>query len=98
MTIAEFSTGARPVPSMSVPPRTCKGLSMCDDPSCSMAFERQQRPHRNVELAQLVGAAEVRQIDDEAGGEHLGPHLAEQLDGALGRAAGGDEVIDDDHP
>ena len=37
----------------------------------SMPLEGDQRAHRHVELAQLVGAAEIRQIDDEAGGEHL---------------------------
>ena len=42
-----------------------------------MPLERNQRAHRHVELAQLVGAAEVRQVDDEAGGEHIGAHLAQ---------------------
>src|SRR5262249_61894534 len=42
-------------------------------------FEADERAHRHVELAQLGGAAEVGQIDDEAGGEHLRAQLAQQL-------------------
>jgi hypothetical protein len=37
--------------------------------------ERHQRAHRHAKLPDFVGAAEVRQIDDETGGEHLGTHL-----------------------
>jgi hypothetical protein len=32
--------------------------------------------HWQVELAQLGGAAEIGQVDDEAGGEHLRTELA----------------------
>ena len=63
----------------------------------SMPLEGDQRAHRHVELAQLVGAAELRQVDDEAGGEHLGADLAQQLHGALGGAAGRDQVVDQHH-
>ena len=38
------------------------------------ALERDQRAHRHAELPDLVGAAELRQVDDEAGREHLGAH------------------------
>ena len=62
-----------------------------------MPLEADQRAHRHVELAQLVGAAELRQVDDETGGEHLGADLAQQLHGALGSAAGRDQVVDQDH-
>ena len=41
----------------------------------SMPLERDQRAHRHVELPQLVRAAEFRQVDDEAGGEHVRAHL-----------------------
>src|SRR6516165_254986 len=61
-------------------------------------FEADERAHRHVELAQLGGAAEVGQIDDEAGGEHLRAQLAQELDRALRRAAGGDQVVDQDDP
>src|SRR5262249_59680737 len=57
-------------------------------------FEADERAHRHVELAQLGRAAEVGQVDDEASGEHLRAQLAQQLDRALGRAAGGDQVVD----
>src|SRR5262249_41453559 len=43
-------------------------------------FEADERAHRHVELAQPGGAAEVGQVDDEAGGEHLRAQLAQQLD------------------
>ena len=36
-----------------------------------MPFEGDERAHRHVELAQLVGAAEIGQGDDEAGGKHV---------------------------
>ena len=61
-----------------------------------MPFERHQRSHRHVHRAQLGGAAEVRQVDDETGRHHIGADLAQQLDRALGGAAGGDQVVDQD--
>jgi hypothetical protein len=45
-----------------------------------MPCERNERAHRHVELAQLGGAPKVRQIDDEAAGEHLRAELAQELD------------------
>src|SRR5205814_6607154 len=41
----------------------------------SMPFERHQRPYRNVHRAQFVGAAEIGQVDDEAGSDHVGADL-----------------------
>ena len=41
-----------------------------------MSLERNQRAHRHVELAQLLGAAELGQIDDETGRQHVGAKLA----------------------
>src|SRR5262249_62114429 len=64
----------------------------------SMTLEGDEGPHRHVELAQLGGAAEIGQIDDEAGGEHLRAELAQQLDRALGGATGGAQGVDQDHP
>src|ERR1700758_4896326 len=46
----------------------------------SMPFERCQRADGDAELAQLVGAAELRQVDNEASGEHIGADLPQQLD------------------
>jgi len=48
-----------------------------------MTLEADQRAHRHLELAQLVGAAEIGEIDDEAGGEHLRTELAQELDRAF---------------
>jgi hypothetical protein len=42
--------------------------------------ERDQRAHRHVERPRLVGAAEVGQIDNNAGSRNLGTHLAQKLD------------------
>ena len=44
----------------------------------------------------FFGAAEFRQIDDEAGGEHFGADLLKELDCRVGGAASGDEVVDQD--
>ena len=66
------------------PPRSA-GRPMGPRDARLMPLERDQRAHRHVELAQLVGAAELRQVDDEAGGEHVGAELAQQLDRRLPR-------------
>src|SRR6185312_10401371 len=63
----------------------------------SMPLEAHQRAHRHAELADLVGAAEVRQVDDEAGGQDFGADALEQLHRRLGSTAGGDQVIDQDY-
>ena len=46
------------------------------------------------DAAQLVGAAQFRKIDDKAGGQHLGAELAQEFDRAFRRAAGRDQVVD----
>src|SRR5258707_9778418 len=60
----------------------------------SMPLERDQGAHRHVELAQLLGAAELGKVDDETGGEDVGSHLAQELDRAFRSAAGRDQVVD----
>jgi hypothetical protein len=40
-----------------------------------MPLEAGQRAHRHAELPDLLGAAEIRQIDDEARGEHVAADL-----------------------
>src|SRR6516225_2827073 len=62
-----------------------------------MAFEAHQRAHRHAELSDLFGAAQFRQIDDETGGQNLGADLLEKLHRRLRRAAGGDEIVDQNH-
>ena len=42
-----------------------------------MAFETHQGAHRHAELSDLLRAAELGQIDDEAGREHFGALLAQ---------------------
>ena len=43
--------------------------------NASMPLETHQRAHRHVELAQFLGAAEFRQVNDETGGEHFGAEM-----------------------
>jgi cation diffusion facilitator CzcD-associated flavoprotein CzcO len=61
-----------------------------------MSFESDQGAHRHAELADLLGAAEIGEIDDEAGGQNVGADLLEQLAGRLGGAAGRDQIINQD--
>ena len=62
-----------------------------------MPLERHQRAHGHIHRAQFVRAAEIRQVDDETGGDHIGADLAQELDRAFGGAARRDEVVDQDH-
>src|SRR5260370_5402711 len=73
---------------------TCRGLSRVGS---LMPVERHQRSHRHIHRAQFRRAAKVRQVDDEAGRDHIGADLAHQLDRALRGAAGGDQVVHPDH-
>ena len=67
----------------------------CEQKS-SMSLERHQRAHGHVHRAQFGGAAEIGQVDDEARRNDIGADLAEQFHRALGGAAGGDEIVDQD--
>src|SRR5262245_29016104 len=42
-------------------------------------------------------AAEIGQVDDESSTNHVGTELAQQFDRGFGRAAGGDQVVDEEH-
>src|SRR4051794_39601454 len=57
----------------------------------SMPLECHQRANRHVHRAQFGGAAEIRQIDDEAGCNHVGADLAQQFYRPLRGAAGRDQ-------
>jgi len=70
-------------------PAAPAGMSMLEVASVGRAFagnrsgvsvplEAHERADRNVELPDLVGAAELRQVDDEARRQHLGAHLAQK--------------------
>src|SRR3954467_9546781 len=63
----------------------------------SVPLEFHQRSHLDAEIAQLPSAAEIRQVDDEAGGDHVGADLAEKIGGGDRRSPGGDQVVDQDH-
>src|SRR3954467_3108061 len=80
----------------------------------SVPLEFHQRSHLDAEIAQLPSAAEIRQVDDEAGGgpiggrvggevedeaggDHMGADLAEKIGGGDRRSPGGDQVVDQDH-
>jgi hypothetical protein len=43
----------------------------------SMALEAHQRTHRQIHRPQFGRAAEVRQVDDEAGRDYIGADLAQ---------------------
>src|SRR6516165_460145 len=60
-------------------------------------LETYQRAHRHAELPDLVGAAEVGQIDDETGGQHFGADALEEFYCRLGGATSGDEIVHQDH-
>src|ERR1035437_7370639 len=62
-----------------------------------MSLERHQRSHRHIHRPQFRRTPEVRQVDDEAGRDHIGADLAQQLHRSLRGAAGGDQVVDQDH-
>ncbi len=62
-----------------------------------MPAERHQRSYRHIHRAQLVRAAEIRQIDNEARGDNVGADLPQQLHRAFGGAAGRDQVVNQDH-
>ena len=51
----------------------------------------------DAELGEPRRAAEIGQIDDESGAHHVGLELAQQLDRGFRRAAGGDQIVDQQH-
>src|SRR5215813_15081046 len=99
--LAQGGVARRPVRAEPAVGVTARGGSLSTTrasacPARSMALEGNERAHRDVELADLVGPAELRQVDDEAGRQHLGAELAQQPDGPLRGAAGRDQVVDQD--
>src|SRR2546423_1150245 len=59
----------------------------------SVSLEGNKRPDRHLQGGKARRAAELGQIDDEAGGEDLGPQGVQQLHGSLGRAPGCDQIV-----
>ena len=52
---------------------------------------------RDAELGETRRAAEIGEVDDEGGAHHIGLELAQELDRGLGRAAGRDQIVDQEH-
>src|SRR5580704_4311472 len=63
-----------------------------------VSLEADQRAHWHAELSDLFCAAEIRQVNDEAGGEHVSADLLEEFACGFGGAAGGDKIVNKDHP
>jgi hypothetical protein len=61
-----------------------------------MPVERHQRPDRDVHRAQFRSPAEIGQIYDEAGRDHVGADLAQQFYRTLGGTPGRDQIVDQD--
>src|SRR5207249_4981705 len=63
----------------------------------SMAWKSTQRQHGKAQLLQSCAAAEVGQIDDEGTADDRTSGETEKLERGLGRAASGDQVVDEQH-
>ena len=62
-----------------------------------MSVETDESAHRHAKRFDFCGAAKLRQIYHKTGGRDIGAHLLQQPDCSLRRAAGGDEIVDDNH-
>ena len=58
-----------------------------------MAVEGDKGAHGHAHVADLLGAAEFRQVDDKTGRDHIGADLLEQANSALCRAASRYQII-----
>ena len=63
-----------------------------------MSLEGHQRADWHAECLDLLGAAEIREIDHKTGRHHIGTDFFQKPDSAHGGAASGDEIIDEDDP
>src|SRR5208282_5187371 len=78
--------------------KACALTATLPQPTVSMSLEGYQRSDRNAERLDLLGAAEIRQIDHETGRHHIGTDFFQKPDSSHGGASGGDEIIDEDDP
>src|SRR6185312_7356420 len=62
-----------------------------------MPLERDQGMHRLTQLANAFGAAQFRQVDDKGTADHIGAGAFQQRDPGDAGAAGGDQIIDNQH-
>src|SRR5262245_30149084 len=65
-------------------------------PVMSVSLEGDERLPFDAERVEPLGAAELRQIDDECGAHHLAARALDQLGCSFRRAARGDQVVDDE--
>src|SRR5690606_34632798 len=62
----------------------------------SMPLESNQGVTFHAAGFQLIEPAEVRQVDDKCGADHLAAGTADELCGRVGSTAGSDQVVDDE--
>src|SRR5271165_898428 len=60
-----------------------------------MPFKRNERTYRHAQSLQFSGASQIREINDKASGNDVRAEFAQELHRAFGRAAGGDEIVDE---
>jgi len=63
----------------------------------SVAGKLGQCANLDAKRFEVLATTEIRQVDDEAGGDDFRTDLAQQLDGANGSTAGRDQVVAEDH-
>src|SRR5579864_6857721 len=63
-----------------------------------VTIEGDESSDGHTERFEFRGPTQLRQVDNEAGGQNLRAEFAQQLDGRFGRAARRDEVIYQDDP
>ena len=60
-----------------------------------MSGKLAQREHRITKSLQLLTAAKIRQVDNESAGNHRSARDADQPERRFGRAASGNQVVDE---
>src|SRR5215210_5679922 len=63
-----------------------------------MSLERHEGVHFHALVAQLSCAADIGQVDDEGRCHDIAAGFAEEIDGGGGRAAGSDQIVDQEDP
>jgi hypothetical protein len=77
--------------------RVSQNLGKPREAAPSMPLERDQRGDLEAIPAERIGAAELRQVDDELDLAHDRAGLAKQPHRSTGGAAGGDQIVDQQH-
>src|SRR5438132_6779566 len=63
----------------------------------SMTLELTQREHRITEFLQLFATAQIGQVDNEGAADHRSARHADQSKRRFGRAASGNQVVDEQY-